>query len=625
MTQLSLPGITNGDSSEIFSVSINDAGAGLVGGRYLSGGQAYAAIVASNGAVTRLSLPNITAGDTSSIFSVSINESGTGLVGGISKIGGASGEAYAALVAANGTVTQLSLPDTSTNDLSYLNSVAINKSGTGLLGGARHSDRYDQGYAALVAANGTVTRLSLPNILNADSSEIVAVSLNDSGVGLVGGRSFIGGGHMNGEAYAALIAPNGTATQLPLPHIAISDGSIITSVSMNNAGVGLIGGQSITGLGGGEAYAVLVAPNGTVTQLSLPQIAVNDGSEILSVSLADTVPNSIGPYASAIYTQLAAARALETRLTFKGAQKVASSPTEVAAADLAPVASSPKTFPNCIWVAPFGNYVHVKSQGDIPTFTNTIGGLLVAYDRQIANFLVGGGAGYGYNGLHYSESLGHGSIQEEMLYAYMAYKQDRFRLNSAVWGGLYQFSNERHTIPLPGNTLTSHAHTHGWIFSPHLEMAFLWKTLYEGKYKVEPFFMFDYVNSWLQGYTEWGSSGLNLVVDGQYTSLLQSEAGLRFYEYFAFNWGTFWLEEKLSYVNQAPFYFNKATTQFVASASTFPVAVGSTEVQNLAGLELQANFQPKNQKMPYGGLTLQALLGPSYQSYFMSLEIGQNF
>jgi hypothetical protein len=137
--------------------------------------------------------------------------------------------------------------------------------------------------------------------------------------------------------------------------------------------------------------------------------------------------------------------------------------------------------------------------------------------------------------------------------------------------------------------------------------------------------MFDWVNSWQHQYTESGDSGFNLVIDSQYASLLQSEFGLRFYELFQFNKGKFLLEEKLSYVNQAPFHFKNMNTFFVESASTFPVATGSSKIQNLGGIQLGGSFLPKNQAFPYCAFTLQALLGTSYQSYFISLNIGKNF
>jgi hypothetical protein len=173
--------------------------------------------------------------------------------------------------------------------------------------------------------------------------------------------------------------------------------------------------------------------------------------------------------------------------------------------------------------------------------------------------------------------------------------------------------------------ITSTAHTHGWILSPHIEAAAPCAIDTNRKYVVEPFLMFDWVNSWQHHFTESGVSGFNLVMDSQYASLLQSELGLRFYEQFQFDWGRFLLEEKISYINQAPFHFQDVNTFFVGSASTFSIATGSSKVQNLCGVQLYGSFLPSNQAFPYGVLTLQGAFGSSYQSYFICLNIGKNF
>jgi len=54
-----------------------------------------------------------------------------------------------------------------------------------------------------------------------------------------------------------------------------------------------------------------------------------------------------------------------------------------------------------------------------------------------------------------------------------------------MWGGLYQLSNTRHTI----SSITSTSSTHGWILSPHIEMASPWAIDTRQRYFIEPFFM----------------------------------------------------------------------------------------------------------------------------------------
>jgi outer membrane autotransporter protein len=602
------------DAGIIFAVALNDAGVGLIGGEG-DGLAPYGAFVAPNGTVTPIA--SIT-GDAGEILAVAINDLGNGIVGGTQVNMSFDFAAYAAFApAGGGTIIPLSpIPSAGS---SYIQGVAINHSGLGLIGG---QDEVSQAFAGYAATDGTVT----PLFGTPFGGAITSVAMNSSGAGLIGGDK-------ESNLYAAFVQPSGTVTtvlNLPIGQI--------NSVAIDEAGVGLIGGQQ-----GSSAYAALVAPNGALTVL-----AVSDNDVINSVALnniaSGTTPQSTGPYSSAIYTQLAAASALQTR--FIEQNKIWNRPVggEIAHVDIsqdetnlvwndANLASSPmparkkQTKPaqsfkkNTFWVAPFGNYVHLKKQGSIPNYTNEIGGLLLAYDHQDANYLVGASLGYAFNYIHYSNSLGHGKVQEEMACIYGSYYRDHFRFVSILWGGLYQFSNVRHTLSI----ITSKAHTHGWILSPHIELATPWAIDQKKRYHVEPFLMFDWVNNWQNHYTETGSAGLNLIMGNLYNSLLQSEVGLRFYERFAYGWGDFCLEEKLSYVNQAPFDFNSATTAFVAATSSFPIAVGSSKVENLGSLQVLASFVPKNPAYPYGGFTLQTTANGSYQSYFVNLFTGIHF
>lgn len=235
-----------------------------------------------------------------------------------------------------------------------------------------------------------------------------------------------------------------------------------------------------------------------------------------------------------------------------------------------------------------------------------------------SDILVGGALGYAYNYMHYANSLGHGNIQEEMLSFYGSFTWEHVWINTALWGGFYQLHNKRHML-----SITSTGSADGWILSPHIEVA--GRLGKDGFCAIEPFALFDWVNNWQDGFTERGVSGFNLVVPGQYNSLLRSEIGLRFYEEMIWAVGRLLLEEKASYVNQAPFHMQNANVAFVSSASIFPVATGSTSVQNLGGVAFRASFFPSSSSYPYVALNLQGEFGTDYQSYFAGIELGKNF
>ena len=186
-------------------------------------------------------------------------------------------------------------------------------------------------------------------------------------------------------------------------------------------------------------------------------------------------------------------------------------------------------------------------------------------------------------------------------------------------GGYYNLDNERHSLGI----ITSIAKTHGWLLSPHLEVS---GTPYETqRLTLEPFVMFDWANVWQGHFTEEGKSGFNLIMPNLYSSLLRSELGLRFYETVRCCWGRLLFEEKASYINLAPFHASLVNTTFIGPPSTFGIAVGTTKVENLGGVELHCSFLPWNEKYPYGSIDFQGQFGSSYQTYFVSLELGKKF
>ena len=594
-----------------YSVAINDSGVGLIGGVDLSNdtpfaGQVNAGVVS---ALTGGPLPSL-----GQINQVAINNSQIGLVAGID-VSTDPITGYAAQVSDAGVATNI-FSGTSIPTADFL-SIAINQQGDGIIGGFNTSSNAP--YIARVASDLTV--VTIPSSALPSTGSIKSVAINDQGVGLVGGVYF----NPSSFGYAAFISADGSVDNIDLTAFASSS---INSVAINNAGVGLIGG--VVNSAGNSAFAALIAPNGTVTELPRGAGLLATSGTIQSVALNNNAleevnPRSIGPYSSAINTQLAAIRVLETRLTTENRLSASEKSSEIAwlaqANDDLPRHGRTKESKYSLWAAPFGNYVHLESQKSIPAFTNKIAGVLAAFDYHTPDFLLGGGLGYAFNYLHYADGFGHGKIQEEMACLYGSYRWDHVWMNGVMWGGIYQFHNERHFLSF----LTSTAYTHGAILSPHFEIAATFAIGDNNTCFIEPFAMADWTNSWQSHYQERGASGFNVVIDSQYASLLQSEAGLRLYETMHYCWGRCLFEEKLSYINQAPFHIEDTTAFFVGSASAFPVATGSSKVQNLGGAKLCCSFLPKDPTRLNGMINLEGLFGSSYQSYLVSLQIGKNF
>jgi hypothetical protein len=629
ITTIPLP--TTVDSAWINSVALNNSNVGLIGGKVSTDYGAYVSRIAADNTATTITLTDVQ--QYTAVTSVAINSSGLGIIGGGH---GYKYSLYVAKIAANSSVaTPVTTPEV-TSVWASVNSAAINDSGTAIIGGYYYDNTPRNNiYVAAIAADAFTTT-PLISLFASDSDAISSVSINSSGV-------MLAGGNLNGTAYVARITADHVVSTISLPGLGSSS---VNSVSINDLGVGLVGG-----LNNNSAYAAVIAPNGEATQLTLSSLG--SLSCINSVAINNTitsyfVPKSVGLYTSAINTQLSFCSALNAHFTALNGMKNESSAmqkhswfkqhkqsqltafNEVKKKSSAtqrtswfkqrkqPHLSLQKT--HNIWVAPLGNYTRIQKQGKIPTFTNEVIGMLAAYEYNHSNFQIGGGLGYAFNYVHCSESLGHGYIQEEVSCLYGSYQHNHFWFDVALWAGVYQYHNDRHVL----FTFTSKTHTHGWLLSPHIELAVPFGFGYENKYSVEPFVMCDWVHNRLHRFTESSASGLSLVMGSQYTSLLQSEGGVRFYEKLQSKEGQLLLEEKLSYINMTPFHFHGVNTYFVGSASTFAVAIGSSKMEHLGGVQLQGTFFPKH-STTYFGWVFNGEFNPSYQSYFTSLHLGKKF
>ncbi len=635
----------------IESVAVNELGVGLIGGQNQESVivPGYAAFLYSNGQapIPMSNLPSF-----GTIYSVALNRSGFGLIGGQYVI--LTAIPYAAVLQPNNSTP---MPMSNLPHFGVINSVSMNDSGVGLIGGQDQSTMHPPAYVARVEANSSIA----VSIQQLPVGEILSVAINQEGMGLVGGQvspgpayaawiypesaipleiqglpvqgminsvaiNDAGVGLIGGQdltipepAYAAWIYPNQTT---PILILNLPASGVIDSVAVNNAGIGLLGGQDSTG--SGPAFAALVAPNGSVTRLSGGGLPLSFAS-INSVSLMNTFsPRSVGPYSSVFNTQLSANFALESHLITDHALKMQGVvfPENLALlvhrGDV-PRFSSRREHKYSLWIEPFGDFVIQKKEGNLFPFKNAIFGVLAGFESFISDFLWGGGFGYALNHMHSEENREKGKIQEEMAVIYGAYQLSCVWLNGALFGGGYQFHNQRSFL-----STVSRGSTHGWVLSPHVEAACSVTGLQNDVFSMESFLAFDWVYSWQKHYTEKGKSGFNLVMKDQNGSLFRSEFGFRFYEIWKFDCGKLLFEEKMSYVHQTPCVSQQTSTVFVSSVSTFPIAIGSSKMQNLGGVEFKTSFLPVRSKF-YGSLDFQGEFGATFQSYFTSFELGRYF
>ena len=591
---------------EMCSVAINDSGLGIIGG-FDNANLPYVSHISPEGFVTLLTGGALPTGQ-GQISSVSINASGAGIVGGQDN----SSLPYIALVSPSGVTTGVS---GSARPLGNgdIRSVAINDSGAGIIGGF-HTNAVVP-YVALVSPSGVLTALS-GSALPKGTGQVSVVAINASGAAIIGGRD------VNlSTPYAAFVSPLGVTS--PITGDVLTGTGGILSVAIDDSGIALIGGTN-------APYVAIVAPSGKTHALTGPGLPLPFAAigSVAGVGIFDAViPKSFGAansYANPI--SLLASQLLPNHSSI--AHKV---PLEKKQKELSLLTDAKDkikwSFPTkkdtnySIWGSFFGDYAHQKKEGKFSDIANWITGFLLAFDYEgVENALIGGGFAYAYNYAHLSESVGHAKTHQELFTVYGSWTHEHFYINLALWGGPYQLKNERHALGI----FTSNASINGGFFSPHLEVS---SPFYAKKdwFLIDPFAMFDWTNNWQGRVRESGPSGFNVNIKSQYTSLLRSELGFRFFETLSFDWGNLILLEKGSFVNKSPFSAGSSTAFFTGSASSFSIEVFSNESQNLGVVQFKTQFAPKTHCYPYGSINYQGEFGSSFQSHLISLEVGKDF
>ena len=128
--------------------------------------------------------------------------------------------------------------------------------------------------------------------------------------------------------------------------------------------------------------------------------------------------------------------------------------------------------------------------------------------------------------------VGYSNINQENLFLYASWDNQRFYIDSALWEGLFQISQVRE-IQMTGFEFTAASKPRDWQLVPHFESGYKQNFLVSQDFLailLNPFFMLDWANSWQESYRETGNSPFNIRQKHQYSSLFRTEVGVRFYE-----------------------------------------------------------------------------------------------
>ena len=643
-------------NNRIISVSINNSNQAVIGGQNSPGfaGPAYAALVSPSGIATPINL-GIANG---SITWVAINASGNSLIGGRNNTTLAP---YVALVSSSGVLTPINPGSTN----GTISKVAYNDAGQGIAGGRDFSTNFP--YVLLVSPSGTGTVIDT----GVGIGLINEVDINQSGTSIIGGRTTV-----NGPAYAAFVSPSGTLTTIDT---GLSNG-VISSVAINDFGQALIGGA--TPQTAGDAYLAIVSPAGIVTPINLgltsaisfvasiamlnqiptsglsgnnlrfadfindnaPQDAFYfvpaffDGS--LSDALASAAPtrNAISQYTASrnlFYLTNGISNHIRNRSMWIQMRDEAStyevddnwkSPDQLQTSCCLQKPKDPceEGPTNSVWFEALGAFAYQKAQRQTPGFHPSSGGAILAYDGKTSRHTrMGIGVTYLYTHIHQYKNAGHNNINQEDLFVYGSWENKHFYADASLLGGLFQTHQVRN-IKMTGFSFKAKSHVHGWQLLPHLELGYHYTRPCGIHFTVNPFVMVDWANAWQHKYKEKGSGPFNAGQKSHHSSLLRTEASLRFYETIFYDCWNLIFQEKIGYVNVHSFKAGRMNTFLVGSPGSFTVST-LTSNQNLGVGEFAMIFSPQKLGYPTTTIFYQGEFGSKYQSHQVALELAWDF
>lgn len=612
-------------SGSVTSVSLNDLGQGLLGTGNGAGGAAFV----SYGQISSLQPINV---DPSvfSIISVAMNEGGEGLIGGGHPLS-PTAPGYAAFVSfGNPTPQVINLQVSSGNTI---NGVAINDLGQGIVVG-------EGGFAAFVNAGSTNS-----TIINlGTSNRLYKTAINNFGQGLIGGVNYAAFVDANHPALAPLV-------------ISLPPGVVIDTVDLS----------SVIPLKGADG-SWLTKNNLTFAKFineSAPQKAfyflpsVWQGSLNQALENAAPTRNATNLFAADLnmfYLNHGLSSHLRNDRHFRQQQKALKEMSvlaqaeslfegeEMRAHDISVEMYDPergcyyplpskkekcservpmiKERTSNVWFEMFGVLAFQESQHQTVGFDPSTAGAMLAFDSTFyPNTQLGFGAAYTFTDINQNKDSGSSYIHQGYVFAYTSSWYNNFYFDTALWGCMFRMQQKR-KIDLPPWNFESLSHPTGWQVAPHLELGYdtlNWSYLDCG-FLINPFAMFDWVVASQASYQEKGSGPFNVRQRAHTSSLLRSEAGLRFYEPIASDLFKVLFEQKVSYVNRTPFGVGTVNAVLVGVPGSFTVET-LTSSQNLIAVEASVIFDPMSDIYPYWSLTYQGEFEHAFQSHQLLFEL----
>ncbi len=280
-----------------------------------------------------------------------------------------------------------------------------------------------------------------------------------------------------------------------------------------------------------------------------------------------------------------------------------------------------------VWIGGFAEQSHQQSRHQVPTFSFTSEGALLALDYfGRDNFLMGVGGGYARTRIHEEQDAGKAFINYYFGTFFSTVTLNQFYAEFVFWGVYHRVHNTRRiTYPgifiIPGVQTDAVANYNGWQIDPHLGIGCNFDTCWGG---VEPYGMVDWAVNWENKFSESGAGELGVFQKRQISSMVRAEAGLRFYETAERSWGLFLVRQKIGYVYKRPFGTGKVTSSLVGFSGFFTVE-SLQDVQNLISPGIEFLWKFKRMKGTTFSLTYEGEYCKKYQANELFLKIVQDF
>jgi|GEM_PF-1227384 len=213
-----------------------------------------------------------------------------------------------------------------------------------------------------------------------------------------------------------------------------------------------------------------------------------------------------------------------------------------------------------VWANAFGEWFFQEESLQNPSFHGTTGGIVLGADYFLCpSVAVGAAGGYAYTDFNLDLNRGDGRLNDYFGSIYAGLSWRNWYAIPAVTTMYSRIQNNRH-IGFSGFTADAKTSVPLWQVIPRLELGYLvqWSDL-----EIVPFSSLDWAFAWQDGYTEHGGGPFDFRGKSRNPSMLRSETGLRFFAPITYNWGTFFIQQKTSYVYEQLFQVGKVKGTFV--------------------------------------------------------------